>query len=215
MINGDSQTASLNSGFACSGGGNPLISSVSPSYGSIVGGTVVNISGSDFLTGLNVKVGGADCSNVIFVAATSVYCTLSTHVAGLSDVVVTNPDNRSGILNNGFTYSAGLTSTLSYAVPNFGPISGRTSVQIIGSGFIPGARATIGGVACSTLTLLSSTALQCTTAGNTYGAKNISVANPDGQSTTLSNFKLWTGCQRGRRCRWRWAFGLYDSPALS
>ena len=87
----------------------PTVSSISPSSGSTSGGTPVTITGTGFLTGATVSIGGTAATNVAVVSANSITATTPAHSAGTVNVVVTNTDSQSGTLNNGYTYSASET----------------------------------------------------------------------------------------------------------
>jgi hypothetical protein len=92
--------------FAQAGGPEPApsISTVTPASGRVPGGELVTISGSHFVVGATVSLGGAQAFATVQSAATIVAKT-GTHAPGLVDVVVTNPDGQVATLANGFTYN--------------------------------------------------------------------------------------------------------------
>ena len=92
------------SGFA---GAAPTVSSVVPARGAAAGGTAVTITGTGFVNGATVLVGGVAATNVVVVSATSITATTAPHAPGQAAVVVTNPDGQSGALSNAFTYVLG------------------------------------------------------------------------------------------------------------
>jgi phospholipase C len=84
----------------------PSVTSISPKSGTSKGGTVVTISGTNFQSGATVTIGGSPLTKVT-VHSTSIQGTTPAHVAGSSDVIVTNPDGQKGALrallqNQGF-----------------------------------------------------------------------------------------------------------------
>lgn len=83
----------------------PTVSAISPNKGALGGGTAVTITGTGFVTGCTVKIGGTSCTSVVFVNSTSVTAVTPAKTAGAKDVVVTNPDAQTGTLTNGFTYA--------------------------------------------------------------------------------------------------------------
>ena len=102
VTNPDTQTATLVGGFTYvrpSG-----VMSVSPTSGSTAGGTVVTITGTDYVSGATVTVGGAAATNVVFGSATSITATTPSGMAGAVDVVVTNPDTQADTLASGYSY---------------------------------------------------------------------------------------------------------------
>lgn len=80
--------------------------------------------------------------------------------------------------------------TLSAVSPRTGPNLGGTLITIMGTGFLPGAAVTIDGTACSGVTVVSATAITCTTPAQagTCGAVAVVVENPDTQSATGNLF---------------------------
>ena len=83
------------------------MSGISPASGTTAGGTSVTISGTGFVSGATVTVGGAAATSVTVAnTGTSITATTPAHTAGTVSVSVTNPDNQSATLPNGFTYVA-------------------------------------------------------------------------------------------------------------
>lgn len=89
----------------------PTVSSISPASGPTVGGTSVAITGTGFVNGATVTIGGAAATGVSWNSATSLSATTPAGTAGAKDVVVTNPDTQTGTLSNGFTYIANTAPT--------------------------------------------------------------------------------------------------------
>jgi hypothetical protein len=69
--------------------------------------------------------------------------------------------------------------------PASGPTSGGTPVTVSGANFAAGATVTIGGVAATNVSVLSSTTIQATTAARSAGAADVTVT-VDGRSSTLA-----------------------------
>ena len=82
----------------------PSVSSVSGTSGTSAGGTSITITGTNFLAGATVSVGGAACTDVVVVSATSITCTTPAGTAGAQDIVVANTDSQVATLSSGFTY---------------------------------------------------------------------------------------------------------------
>jgi len=70
-----------------------------------VGGTTITITGTNFVRGATVTLGGTGATNVVVVSGTQITATTAAHAAGAVTVTVTNPDTQSGSLANGYTYS--------------------------------------------------------------------------------------------------------------
>ncbi|MFY9558131.1 MAG: IPT/TIG domain-containing protein, partial [Blastocatellia bacterium] len=172
------------------GSGPPTITSISPTSGSTAGGTSVTITGTNFVTGATVTLGGSPATNVNVTNSTSMTAVAPAHAAGTVSVTVTNPDAQSGTLTNGFTYSTPPpppAPTVIGVSPNSGSTSGGTAVTISGTNFVAGATVTFGGAAASNIVVSSSSSISATTPPHAAGSVSVVVSNPDGQSGTLAN----------------------------
>lgn len=83
----------------------PTVTAVAPASGTTLGGTDVTITGTRFLDGAVVTVGGTAATDVRVQGATTLIAKTPQHAAGQVDVTVT-VGGRAGTLRNGFTYSA-------------------------------------------------------------------------------------------------------------
>jgi len=90
-------------------------------------------------------------------------------------------------LPGGFSYRT--APTVSAVSPVNGPQGGGTWITVTGTGFARGVRATVGGVSCSELLLISSTQLGCYTPSRAdSGGVAITVTNDDSQFGTGATF---------------------------
>jgi M6 family metalloprotease-like protein len=83
----------------------PTASAIDPATGDVAGGTSVTITGTDFVAGSTVSLGGMDATNVLVVNPTTITATTPPHAAGAVNVVVTNPLGQSATIAGGFVYS--------------------------------------------------------------------------------------------------------------
>ncbi len=91
------------------GGGPPptlTINTVSPVSGPTAGGSQITITGTGFVAGAGVLVGGSPASGVNVLSASSMTALTPAHGAGVVDLVVVNPGGQSATLTIGFTYVA-------------------------------------------------------------------------------------------------------------
>src|SRR4029077_9328211 len=109
----------------------------------------VTITGTNFVTGATVTIGGAAATNVAVVNSTSITARTPAHTAGAATVTVTNPNSETGSLNNAFTYASTTMPTIGAVTPNSGSTLGGTTVTITGTNFVAGATVTMGGTAAS------------------------------------------------------------------
>lgn len=85
----------------------PTVTAVAPNAGSDGGGTAITITGTNFLAGATVDLGGATCGSTTVASDTQITCTTVGHAAGAVNVTVTNSDTQSGSLTGGYTYTSG------------------------------------------------------------------------------------------------------------
>lgn len=182
VTNPDTQTNALSGGFTYQAG--PVVSSISPVAGALAGGTSVTITGSNFLSGASVDLGGSVCNTVTIIDSNTITCTTTAHAAGAVAVRVVNPDTQENSLAAAYTYQAAPTVTA--VTPNIGNTSGGTNVTITGTNFLAGVTVSFDGSPCNPVTLVSSTSLSCITSAHPAGASNITVTNTDSQSGTGS-----------------------------
>lgn len=83
----------------------PTVTSISPNTGPTAGGTAVTVSGTGFVSGATVALGGVPATNVVVTNSTTINATTGARSAGVVDVVVTNPDTQTGTLVQGFSYA--------------------------------------------------------------------------------------------------------------
>jgi hypothetical protein len=82
----------------------PVITSITPQWGSTFGDTQLYISGSHFQEGATVTLGGAAASQVRVLSSSLISTRTPAANEGAVSVVVTNPDGQSSTLSNAFTY---------------------------------------------------------------------------------------------------------------
>ncbi len=183
---------------AGSGGGGPTgptISSVSPVSGPTAGGTTITITGTNFVVGATVAVGGSAATSVTVVSGTTITAVTPAGAAGSANVVVTNPDTLTATATNAFTYTSGPppAPTVTAVSPVSGPTAGGTTITVTGTGFQTGATVTVGGAAATSVTVLSAATITAVTPAGTAGPANVTVTNPDAQTGTLTGGFTYTG----------------------
>jgi hypothetical protein len=167
----------------------PTITTVSPSSGPTAGGTAITISGSGFLPGATVTIGGAAAA-VNTVNDSTITATTGAHpTAGTFGVTVANTDGQSATKPNGFTYVA--PPAIDSLSVTRGPVGGGTNLTITGSGFQNGATVTFdpGGTnsVATAVNVVDSSHITLTTPAHAAGAVGVRVTNPDTQSVTQAS----------------------------
>ena len=159
------------------------LTSVSPAEGPVIGGTVVTLTGTSFQPGATVAFGSEQSTAVTVLSSVQINAMLPPESTGTVDVTVTNPGGESASLSSAFTYT---TAPLVYSVsPISGPVTGGTSITIMGGGFENGAEVSFGGVAATSVAFVSSYELQAVTPASTSGTVSIVVTNPDSETGML------------------------------
>ena len=171
------------------------MNSIAPNSGPAPGGTSVTITGTGFLSGATVSLGGAAATGVNVVSNTSITATTAAHAAGIVSVVVTNSDSQNSTLSNAYTYVAAPTAT--GINPSTGPIGGGNVATIIGTNFVSGTTVSFGGTAATGVTVAGSTSITAPVPAHAAGAVDVVVANPDGQSSKLANGYTYSAAEPG------------------
>lgn len=156
------------------------MTAISPSSGPISGGTAVTITGTGFLNGATVSLGGTSATGITVVSSTSITATTPAHAAGAVNVVVTNTDTQSGTLTNGFTYTNPVPSITSLNPSTVAVGSATFTLTVNGTNFISTSVVQVGGNSRVT-TFVNSTQVTAAILASdvaTAGSLSITVVNP-------------------------------------
>jgi len=168
----------------------PTINTIVPDSGLSTGGIQVQITGTGFVNGATVSFDGVPAP-ITSITGTSITAITPAHVAGAVNIVVTNRNNLSGALANGFTYIAPLT--LIGITPNIGAISGGQTVTITGRGILSGAAVSFDGTPATSVNVSGDgTSVTAVTPAHAAGPVSVTVTNPDGRSFRLTGGFTYT-----------------------
>ncbi|MEW6215702.1 MAG: IPT/TIG domain-containing protein, partial [Nitrospirota bacterium] len=106
-------------------GSPPTITSITPNFGSVDGGTRIVVRGNGFILGTSISIGGNMTTDVSVQNANSLFATTPSGYEGFADVLVSNV-NGDFLFANGFKYYTGPALTLG----NINPSSGLMNVPI-------------------------------------------------------------------------------------
>ena len=185
VTNPDGQTTTLNNAYYYQEA--PTITSVFPETGNPSGETSITITGSDFLTGATVNIGTNSCTNVTVNSPSSITCSTPTGIVGATDITISNTDGQSVTFPSGFTYqNAPMITSIS---PSTGDPAGGNTITITGTDFLTTGTTIIeiGGLACTSVTVNSSSQITCNVPSAAAGVVDVEVINPDEQSVTLAS----------------------------
>ncbi len=193
--NGDSDT--LVNGYTYDAAQNAQLSvaAIVPASGSEDGGNLVVLSGAGFAPGMTVTFGGTASPSVSVLSSSSATAVTPASAAGVTDVVLTNPDASQATLAAAFEFVPETVNMLVLsAIPDTGPLAGGGSVTIAGQGFEPGATVQIDGANCTAVGYLGPNALTCTVpTGTAVGFADISVTNPAAGGNAAATHTLVDG----------------------
>lgn len=161
--------------------GTPIISSITPVYGPIAGGTTVTLTGSSFAPGSTVSFGGVAGTGVTVNSPTSITVT-SPASTGAVDITVTNSGGTSATSSlDVFNYLP--VPTITGLGTNSGPVAGGSSVAITGTGFIAGTIIKFGTTTATSITN-SATSITAITPTLSAGVYHVTAITPGGTSAT-------------------------------
>ena len=110
----------------------PIEIEASPSSVPFEGGSVINISGQNFRSGIQVFFAGLPAADVQFLNPGMLQATVPENAPGPANIQLINPDGTAGLLEGGFNYTAP-PPVISQVRPENGPPA--TLVVIDGSSF--------------------------------------------------------------------------------
>ena len=160
----------------------PTVTSLTPSAGPLVGGTVVMVTGTGFTAGSSVVFGSASAGSVSVTNATTLVAT-SPAGTGSVDVTVTTAGGTSvASAPDLFTYR--VVPTLTVITPVLGPLAGGTVVTVTGSGFTAGSAVAFGSTPTTSVTVINATSLTAISPAASSGQVDVTVATAGGTTAT-------------------------------
>ena len=160
------------------------IQSVSPMQGSVLGGTVITITGTGLTTTSGVAIGGVPCTAVQVLSPTQVRATTPAGSAGPASIAVTTVAGTS-LAPTPFIY---VQQSVASIVPNTGAYIGGTAITITGSFLAGTTSVTIGGVPATDVQVVDATTVTATTPAGSVGAVDVVVSGAKGTVTVAAGF---------------------------
>jgi hypothetical protein len=162
----------------------PAITNLSPTSGSVVGGTVVTILGSGFTGASAVSFGSIAALSFSVISDGVILASAPPGTLGKPvDVVVTAPGGTSPTGSaDQFTYLAVTAPAVTGLSATSGSTAGGTTVTLSGSGFLGATGVFFGGVAAASVLVLSDTSLLAVTPALPAGTLDVTVTIPGATS---------------------------------
>ncbi len=179
----------LNNGFYYT---SVTVTSISPLYGPLAGGTVLTITGSNFVSGsTSVSVGGNACTSLSVITTSKLTCaTPSALVTGPVTVSVTTTTGGTAPTANAFIYT---NVTITGMTPRYGPVVGNTTVSISGTNFTGLSSVTFEGIPATNCNLTGSTLITCTTPPQSSALlADLAITTSAGNTATIVNYFAYT-----------------------
>ncbi len=155
----------------------PVLTSISPSQGSVNGANTVTLTGSGFTGATAVTFGFQPAVSFTVVSSTQITAVVPPGSAGAVPVTVTTPGGTS----NSVTYIYLAIPALTSVVPNQGSTTGGTMVTLTGSGFLGATAVLFGSTPATSFTVVSATQIGAVAPPGT-GTVQITVVTPGGTS---------------------------------
>jgi hypothetical protein len=164
----------------------PAVTSVSPASGPVAGGRTVRIDGGGFSGVTTVSFGGASATNVNVVSASELTVTAPAHATGTVDIRVTTAGGGTSPTTSADRFRYLAPPAVTAVSPSAGPTGGGRSVVITGSGFVPGASVTVGGVAATSVVVGSASSITARVPAHSAGRVDVRVTTPGGTSAATT-----------------------------
>lgn len=167
----------------------PVLAALSPTSGSMDGGTVVTLYGSGFDPHVAVAFGGLPASSVSFVDSTKLTTFSPAQAPATVTVTVTNPDGQAAALPQSFKY-LGQPPILSLLLPTSGQQNSVITWTLLGSNFGSGARVLFTDPSFNEVSSYGTSTSTSLTAIGSCGKSerlDVTLVNSDGQESALAS----------------------------
>ncbi|HEV2083091.1 MAG TPA: IPT/TIG domain-containing protein [Brevundimonas sp.] len=170
----------------------PVVTSIAPTAGPTVGGTIVTITGTNLSGATAVAFGANPATGFTVNSATQITATAPAGTGTVNVTVTTASGTSATGAANEFTYRAAPTVTA--LAPTSGPTVGGTSVTISGTNFAGTTAVSFGATAATAFTVNSNTQIVATAPAGS-GTVDVRVTTAGGTSATSAadQFTYQTG----------------------
>jgi hypothetical protein len=167
--------------------GSPTVSSITTTSGGPAGGTVIAVTGTNFLGAVAVLFGGVPANSFTVNSNTLLTVVEPASTTGTFDIQVVTPAGTSPVVAaDQFSYTTPTAPVVSGVSPSSGTTGGGTIVNITGSGFTGATAVSFGTVAATSFTVYSDSTITATAPPQAAGTVDITVTTPSGPSAVAS-----------------------------
>jgi hypothetical protein len=160
----------------------PTVTGTNPTSGPVAGGVQITVTGTSFIPGATVLVGGNPATNVVVQSSTTITCTTPAGVPGAHCAVQVQTQMGLGVLLGCYFYIP--PPSIAQVQPIVSSTYGGMQHTLVGSGFMNnGAGAntvTVGGVPATNVDVVDDTILTFTAPAGAPGLADIVVTNANG-----------------------------------
>ncbi len=165
----------------------PAVTSLSPSSGSINGGTVVLISGTNFTGATQVDFGAVPATSFTVNSSSLITALAPPGATGTVDVTVATPSGFSAVsAADQFTYTSSAAPSVTGVTPNGGTSAGGNNVTITGTNFAGANAVFFGNLAAASFVVYSTTTIVAVAPVQASGTVDVTITGPGGTSATTS-----------------------------
>ncbi|MGE4254461.1 MAG: IPT/TIG domain-containing protein [Xanthobacteraceae bacterium] len=168
----------------------PTVTAITPSSGTVMGGTGVTIKGNNLTGATTVRIGGVPAASFAIVNSTTVNAITSARAAGAADVSVSTPGGT-GMAPALYNYVVPAPTVTSVG-PGSGTTLGGTSITITGNHLTGATAVTIGGTAATSFAVVNDTTITAITPVHAAGIVNVAVTTAGGTGTGAALYSYVT-----------------------
>lgn len=181
----------------------PAVATVFPDAGDSAGGTQVVLTGTNFVAGATVSIGGSVQTNVTVDSPTRMTIDTDPGTPGLKTVIVTNPGGASSM--TAYSYVLQADPTVTAVSPASSSTSGGKTVRVTGSNFTPGSEVVFGasaatgegGVPAEATIFVDANTLDVVVPAHGAGDVNLLVSDASGQAAVMVSAFSYMGSSGG------------------
>jgi hypothetical protein len=166
----------------------PTVTGVSPATDTTAGGTLITVSGTNFIGASAVTFGSTPCTSFNVTSASSLVAVVPIGAAGTVDITVTTSSGTSAVTSaDHFAYtSTANTPTVTGLSTGSGPTGGGTVVTLTGTNFTGATAVAFGSTAATTFTVNSGTSITATAPAESAATVDVTVTTAYGVSSAVT-----------------------------